>query len=225
MKLTCTTCKMPIDSANVNVVTDLAKCERCGAIHKVSSLVPAMDDKALAAPPAGSKIEMRKGVGDGFQVSMPKRGFAIENIALLAFALFWLGFIAFATSMVQNGEDVLLTILFTIPFWIVGFVVLAMAINGIYGTQTIEATKSTLTLVKSRPIYTRRHEYNLKDIQSIRLADKAVQRGSKGHRSTWIVKTPAIIVGSGTKYFFETANDAEKEWVTAFLEAFRLAQR
>ena len=229
IELVCTTCRMKIDVADVNISTDLAKCAHCGAIHKASSLVPAPDAKALATPPAGSKIEMQKGMGDCFQIIMPKKGIDKSNLPLLAFCVFWVGFIAFWTwGALQTGDDYLMA-LFSIPFWIIGFVLLTIVINKINEIQTIEVTRTELTIIKTKPVMSKRYEFVFKDIQSIRVTDlpyyytSGSKRRSINHQVVQ-PKAPAIITGSGTKYFFEQANEAEKQWVTNFLEAFRQTQ-
>ena len=230
MKLVCTTCRMPIDSENVNISTDLAKCVHCGAIHKASSLIPAVDAKTLATPPPGSKIEMQKGMGDSFQIFLPKKGIDKTTIPFLAFSLFWFGFIAFWTWGASQTDDGNMMALFSIPFWIIGFVILTIVVNKINETQTIDVTRTELTIIKTKPVMSKRYEYVFKDIQSISVTDlpyyytSGSKRRSINHQVVQ-PKAPAIITGSGTKYFFEQANEAEKQWVTTFLEAFRQNQK
>ena len=69
-----------------------------------------------------------------------------------------------------------------------------------------------------------------KDIQSIRITELnhyyTSGHSRKGSINHHVVqpKTPAVITGSGTKYFFEQANEAEKVWVTKFLDNIRQTQ-
>ena len=227
MELVCTTCRMKIDSADVNISTDLAKCGHCGAIHRASSLVPAIDSKTLATPPVGSKIEIIKGMGDSFQIFMPKKGIDKTNIPFLAFCIIWFSFIAFWTWGASLADEGQIMALFSIPFWIIGFVILTVVLNKINETQTIEVTKTDLTIVKTKPIMSKRYEYSFKDIQLIKITELDYYytsgRSKRGNINNHTVqpKAPAIITGSGTKYFFEQANEAEKIWVTNFLDAFR----
>ena len=230
MELICTKCNRKIDSTDVNISTDLAKCAHCGAIHKVSSLVPAVDSKTLATPPAGSKVEIRNKMGDNFQIFMPKKGVDKSTIPFVGFCVIWFAFISFWTWGATQADDGHVMALVSIPFWVIGFVILTIIINKINETQTIEVTKSGLTIIKTKPIMSKRYEYSFKDIQSIKITDLnyhytigSSKRGS--NRPVVQPKAPSILAGSGTKHFFEQANDAEKEWVTNFLDAFRQSQK
>ena len=227
MELICTICKWTIDSANINVVTDLAKCGHCGTIHKASILAHMVDDKILATPPRGSKIELTKEIGDNILIVMPKKRVTTSDISGLFFCVFWLGFVSFWTwSALQSS---ILFAMFSIPFWLIGLVMLVGIINNINETQTIEVSRSSLTLIKSRPFNSNEYEYSFDDIQSIKMTH--MQAGSFfGFSNLRYIQrqqrflgagltTPTIITGLRTQYFFEWANDAEQEWVTKFLES------
>lgn len=226
MELVCPTCNWKIDSSNINVVTDLAKCGYCGAIYKASSLVSASDDKTLATPPKGSKIELTKEIGDSIQLFIPKKGVTGSVIPQLFFCVFWLGFISFWTWGASQGS--VFFAMFSIPFWLVGLAMLTGLINNINETQTIKVNKSSLTLIKSRPINSKNYEYDFQDIQSIEITHMKGGLFSMfaNPRYMWRLQwsfgagltLPAIIAGSRTQYFFEGANDAEQEWVTKYLD-------
>jgi len=226
MELICTTCKRTIDSTNINVVTDLAKCGHCGAIHKASLLVSTVEDKTLSEPPKGSKIELTKEYGDNFQIFVPKKGVSFSDIPVFFFCIFWFGFISFWTWGASQGS--IFFAMFSIPFWLVGLFMLTGIINGINETQTIKVGKSSLTLSKSRLFNSKKYEYNFKDIQSIKMTHMKASPFSvfSNPKLMWRLQRsfeagltmPAIIAGSGTQYFFEGANDAEQEWATKFLE-------
>ena len=226
MELICTTCKRTIGSTNINVATDLAKCEYCGAIHKVSSFVSVVEDKTLAVPPKGTKIELTREFGDNFLIFMPKKGVSFSDIPLLLFCVFWLSFISFWTWGALQGS--IFFAMFSIPFWLVGLFMLTGIINNINETQTIKVNRSSLTLIKSRPFNAKQYEYDFKDIQSIKVTHMKASPFFvfSNPRYMWRLQwpfgagltMPAIITGSGTRYFFEGANDAEQEWVTKFLD-------
>ncbi|MFZ4477158.1 MAG: hypothetical protein ACOYPR_18320, partial [Saprospiraceae bacterium] len=94
-------------------------------------------------------------------------------------------------------------------------------------TQTLTVSKSQLTLEKTRPINEKRLEFNLSDIQEIKMMQMKAGPFSafSNPRYMWRLQgsfgaglvMPAIISGSGTEYFFEAANDAEQDWVTKYL--------
>ncbi len=225
MELICPACKRTIESAHINVITDLSKCEHCGSLHKVSSLFASADYTNLSTPPKGSKIERINEADDTIRIVMPKKGFTGSDIPKLFFCLFLLGFISYWTWGAAKAS--VFFALFSIPFWIVSIAMLISIISHINETQILKLNKATLTLVKSDLFHSKNYEYNLQDIQLIKMT--AMKLGSfspfLNPKYIWLYQRaslnglimPAIITGSGTRYFFENANDAEQEWITALL--------
>ena len=224
-ELICTNCNKTIESDNINITTDLAKCGHCGTIAKVSSLVSAQDDKSLSTPPIGSSIRITKELGDTTKLFVPKKGITASDIPQMLFTIFWLGFICFWTWGASQGS--IFFALFSIPFWLVGFGMLIGLINSINETQTLTVSKSQLTFEKTRPINGRKLNFNLSEIQEIKMTHMKAGTFTafSNPRYMWRLQRsfgaeilmPAIISGSGTEYFFETTNDAEQEWVTKYL--------
>lgn len=224
-ELLCPNCNKTIDSDNINITTDLAKCGHCGTIAKASLLVSAQDDKSLSTPPKGSAIKVTKEMGDTIKLFVPKKGVTASDIPQLLFSIIWLGFISFWTWGASQGS--IFFALFSIPFWLAGFAMLSGIINTINETQTLTISKSQLTLEKTRPIFGKRFEFNLSDIQEIKTTHMKVGPFSAFSNPSYLWRLqwsfgaglvlPAIISGSGTEYFCETANDAEQDWVTKFL--------
>ena len=226
MKLICTTCNRIIESTNINIATDLAKCGHCGALHKASILASMVDDKYLANPPRRSKIKLTKEVEGADLIFFPKKSITASDISMIIFCLFWLGFIAFWTWCALQSS--IFFALFSIPFWLIGFTMPIRIIDNINETQTIKVDKSRLTLIKSRPIIPDTYEYSFDEIVSIKMVpikpksifSPSITRNMWRYQWTYSmnVMMPAIVNGLGTQYFFEGANDAEQEWVIKFLE-------
>ncbi len=226
-ELICPNCNKTIESININITTDLAKCESCGTILKASLLVSDHDDKSLSTPPVGSTIEVTKEIGDNIKIIVPKKGLTLLDIPQLIFSIFWLSFICFWTWGASRGS--FFFALFSIPFWIMGFSMISGIINSIYETQILTITKTKLTLEKKRPINEKSFEINLSEIQEIKITHMKAGPFSafSNPRYMWRLKwsfgaglvLPAIISGLGTEYFFEAANDAEQDWVTKFLSS------
>lgn len=224
-ELICPNCNSKIESDNINIVTDLAKCGQCGTITRASTLVSSQDDKSLATPPKGSAIEVTKEMGGAIKLFFPKKGVTASDIPLLLFTIFWLGFISFWTWGASQGS--IIFALFSIPFWLVGFTMLIGLINSINETQTLTISKSQLTLEKTKPINGKRFEFNLDEIQDIKMTHMKTGPFSafSNPRFMWRLQwsfgaglvLPAIMYGAGTVYFFESANDAEQDWVTKYL--------
>lgn len=228
MKLTCPDCKASISSINVNISSDIAKCDNCNSIYKASELVDSNTFDKLIQPPKGTKMIIKNGFDDSIEIYYPKRGFTAAMIPQLFFTIFWLGFITFWTWGASRGSVIFA--LFSIPFWLIGFGMLGGLINSISETQTLKLTRNTLTLKKERPIKPKNIEIKTKDIQSVRMKNlkmnpysmfgnfKLMLKMQKSF-STGGIEMPAIISGVQTEYFFEDANDAEQEWVTTTLDS------
>ncbi len=228
MKLICPSCKATISPDNVNISTDLAKCDKCNSIHKASELADSKSIDRINHPPSGTKMIVKKGFDDSIELFYPKRGFTASVIPQLLFSIFWLGFISLWTFGASQGS--VFFALFSIPFWIVGFGMIGGVINSISETQTLKISRSSLTLKKDRPIRPKSFEIEVKDIQSIKMKNLKMNPFSmfgnfkmmlKMQQSYGLggIEMPAIISGVKTEYFFEDANDAEQEWVTATLDS------
>ncbi len=220
MELTCPNCNSVIDADSINVMTDLAKCTRCGSLHKASTLATSGIDKPEEYPPKGSKISLIRDTGDVVSIVMPAKGFRMSSIPLLLFTIFWLGFITLWTTLASEAG---FFALFSIPFWIAGFFMLGGFVISIAEKQTIKVGRGQITFIKSRPFFSKELKFNFSEIQEIAL--KSSQSVFSYSPQAWRVQsryaplpeTPAIITGAGTKLFFEGANDAEKSWIVKYL--------
>ncbi|MFV0483907.1 MAG: hypothetical protein ACK5MG_07430 [Bacteroidales bacterium] len=228
MELICPNCKATILPDNVNISSDLAKCDKCNSIHKASELTDSKSIDKISNPPNGTKIAVKKGLDDSIELFYPKKGFSASMIPQLFFSIFWLGFISFWTWGASQGSVIFA--MFSIPFWLVGFGMIGGLINSILETQTLKISRISLTLKKDRPIRPKNFEIKVKDIQSIRMKNLQMNPFTmfgnfklmfKMQKSFGMggVEMPAIISGVKTEYFFEDANDAEQEWVTTTLDS------
>jgi hypothetical protein len=228
MELICPNCKATISPDNVNISSDLAKCDKCNSIHKASELADSKSIDKINNPPNGTKMTIKKGFDDSIELFYPKQGFKASMIFQVFFTLFWVGFVGFWTFMAAQGS--ILFVMFSIPFWLVGFGMLTGLINSISETQTLKLSRTTLTLKKDRPISPKTYEISIKDIESIKMKNLKMNNpfsmfGNfrlmfKMQKSFGMggIEMPAIITGAKTEYFFEDANDAEQEWVTTTLD-------
>jgi hypothetical protein len=228
MELICPGCKATISPDNVNIATDLAKCNKCKSVHHASKLAEGKSTDKINHPPAESKILIKKGFDDSIEIFYPKKGITVSVIPQLFFTIFWFVFISFWTWGASQGS--VFFALFSIPFWLFGFGMIGGFINSISETQIIKIAKTSLTLIKDRPIRPKKLELKIKDIQAIkmkqlkmnpflmfgyfRLMVKMQRQFGMGR-----IEIPAIISGLRTEYFFEDAYDAEQEWVTMTLDS------
>jgi hypothetical protein len=224
-ELNCPNCNWALDSENINIATDLAKCENCGTICKASSLVSRQYDESLETTLKGSTIEITKELGDTVKIFFPRKGLTLWHIPQLFFLVFGFFFMTFWIREASQGS--IFFALFSLPFWFVFSAMLIGIINSVFETQTLTVTNGQLTLEKKRPIKGKIIKLNFSDIQEIKL--KFMKAGPFSAysnprymwRNQWSfgsgIEMPAIVSGSGTLYFFEDANDAEQNWVTKYL--------
>jgi hypothetical protein len=225
MNLNCPNCDAKIKAENINILTDLAKCDKCNSIHKASDLSNPLE-KNDVNPPNGSKIEMKKRLNGNIELTYPKKGFSISLIPQLLFSIFWLGFLSFWTWGASQGSTFFA--LFSIPFWLIGLSMITGIINSVNEIQILTLDQNKLTVKRLRPIRPKTFETELKNIQSIKMKGMKMNPFSmfgnfshmmKMQRSFGsAIEVPAIITGHKTEYFFDDANDAEQEWVTRVLE-------
>jgi hypothetical protein len=226
MNLICPKCKITIKPESVNITTDLAKCDNCNSIFKVSELTHSQELNEISNPPKGSLIEVERNNDDSMELLYPRKGFTFSMIPQLLFTIFWIGFISFWTFMASRSSLIFAS--FSIPFWFVGFGMVIGIINSIFEIQWLKITRSDLTLIKKRPIHPVKIELLIEDIQSIRMKTLKLNPFSMFGSYKYMFKMqnsfvsgielPAIISGVKTENFFENANDAEQEWVTTTLE-------
>jgi hypothetical protein len=228
MELICPSCKATISPDNVNIASDLAKCDKCKTIHNASKLADNKSTDKINHPPAESKMIIKKGFDDSIEIFYPKKGITASVLTQLFITIIWFIFISFWTWGASQGS--VFFALFSIPFWLIGFGMIGGFINSISETQTIKITKTSLTLIKDRPIRPKKLEFKIIDVQSIRMKQlkmnpflmfgyfrlmvKMQKQFGMGR-----IEIPAIISGLKTEYFFEDAYDAEQEWVTTTLDS------
>ncbi|MBL7851973.1 MAG: hypothetical protein JNN04_13815 [Cyclobacteriaceae bacterium] len=225
MDFICPKCHRSIRPEEINIATDLAKCTTCGTISKASQIILPPEDSTLAAPPKGASIQMSKEAMDGVKLFLPSKGLTASDIPKLVFIIFWIGFIAFWTWGASQAS--ITFAMFSIPFWIVGITMGAGIVNSINETQSLIISKGKLVLDKSRPIGGVTIEYDLHEIMEIKMHHpkmgpfSAFTNPALMWRFQWsfgsAIVMPAIISGSATEYFFESANDAEQSWTIQFL--------
>jgi hypothetical protein len=228
MTLVCPTCNTSIANVDVNITTDLAKCNNCGSIHKVSSLVANEDEKYISTPPNGSLIALNKNYDGTIELYYPPTGFSFSDIFYLIFSIFWVGFICFWTWGALQAS--IFFALFSIPFWFVGISMWIGLINRIFESERVYLAKEKIILAKNRPIGSKTIEYTAKEIVDIKLTPlKMTPFSTYSHiyhswNSRWSrgagIEMPAILSGFGTEYFFERSNDAEQEWVIKYIRNY-----
>lgn len=117
--------------------------------------------------PGNSKINIKESGIDKYEIEIPKTGFKAKHIYLTFFSIFWLAFITFWTFGAAQGS--VFFALFSIPFWIVGLLMMKGLIISIFGTQKISIERDKILIIKDSPFSTKELEISYNELQSIEL--------------------------------------------------------
>ena len=228
MKVTCSVCQADIPKENINVSTDLAQCNGCGNVLKLSELFktsPESRSSVPPRPPQGSKIEFHEEFNGSTELTYPKKGLKIKQVPILLFAIVWLGFISFWTFLAAQGMPFFA--LFSIPFWLVGGGLILGIANSASEVEIITADRTMIRLEKKRLIRSKVEVLNWSEVHGIRMSKVKMSpfsafsnfsRLSKMQNGMVMgIESPGVLSASKTHYFFEDASEAEQEWIIAFL--------
>ncbi|MEM8890577.1 MAG: hypothetical protein AAGD28_21550 [Bacteroidota bacterium] len=218
---------------NINVVSDLAQCIYCNSIHKASELIDVGKEKALLSPPANSRIKLKQGMGDNFEIVLAPGGFKFQYLFMFIFSFFWLAFISLWTFLAAQAG--IFPVLFSIPFWLVGFSMLNNLLNTVRERQEICLKGDELRIRKKRVFLSKEYNFNIKKMHDIRMNPIKMNpllflgniqfMSSVKRRFRRIPELPTILKGEGNTHFFENANDVEQEWIVGFLQMMRDKRR
>lgn len=219
-----------MSGAELNPVSDLAKCDECGQLNSIEALDYEPTKRVnLYEVPKGSAFEISQGPNKSLTIYYPPQGFHWMHFFFIPFTTVWVGFVGFWTFMAAKGSWIFA--LFSIPFWYAGMGM----IRGIYlnirtwekleiGRQYIthsigtgsKGTKRQFAMSTVQDIGLRYYKKNKvgisKSFQSMRFDPKKVRTADQ---------QPAILLEDEEVFFFERASDQEQDWVIALLNDVR----
>lgn len=229
MNLICSNCKEVLRAKDINITTNLGKCANCQSVLRLNELASvSVKPEPTYTPPADSGITMNSVDNDELLIELPKKGINASQIPTIAFALFWLLAIGFFTY-ISFGID-LLPVLFSIPFWLVGILMILGVIRGSQESQKITITKDAIKIEHSGLLKKSVSETKLNDIQEVLLANappvsfanygkSIVSNFSAGQESKSSEKgIPTLLSYANSKTFFETTTEENQVWIVALLD-------
>jgi hypothetical protein len=182
-------------------------------------------ESRFTQPPKGSKIEIFD-TRTSLEINVPPAGFQYSDISIAGFSIFWLGFVAFWTTMVLSISTWFMA-LFYIPFWLVGIGMVYGIIGRLFGRQLIEIDKYTLRLTKSGILSKKVYNFDIEDIDSIRrqkvnMANRFKNRkfntSNSNNSSNQKETSPTIRVGIKDITIFESLSETEQIWGISILK-------
>ena len=226
MQLQCPQCGSAIEARDVNIDTDLARCDTCDEIMHASDLVERFDLEEALEPPRGTKIMVQRR-GDDVAFVIPALGLSGTSIPFIAFATVWISFVAFWTWGASQGS--IFFALFSIPFWLAGFAMWGGIITSITQRQRLELRTDAVRVLKRSALGTREAVMPLSEIDEVRmepLADKdgfgSLTQGVRGGASSQQGDAPTLVFkhGTTTTAVGEHLKPAEKEWIATAAKAY-----
>lgn len=171
------------------------------------------------------KIEVNEINHDLVEVYLKPEGFSSKMAGNIFFALFWNGFLVVWTTLAL--QDSLAFAAFSIPFWIVGLVLIVGVIVAFFGNQKIIIEKNRFILQKN-VLFRRAHQiipYNtLLSIENLRQlgAKKTAKLAASSSQDNGLLSnTPTItytIDGKRKELMFaEHLDKNDREWLVNYL--------
>lgn len=227
MKLVCNTCGAIIQTQDVNIATDMAKCSNCDSLMRASELKEHVSLAELLVLPSGAKVQLQQGFNKSIELTAPKNGVTGEAVGLIIFSIFWLGFITVWTGFALFGGLTVMA-LFSIPFWLVGFFMVKAAINIIFESQRVTLTDKEVVIEQSRPVFSKTVSVLKSDITDVKYTDMVSagplaslaqgEFGSPNSRAHKVKNYPAIVTQAKTHFFFNNLPEADQRWVVRLLK-------
>lgn len=180
-------------------------------------------------PPKGSKVEIFD-TRTSLEINIPPAGFQASDIFIAGFSVFWLGFVAFWTTMVLWSGAWFMA-LFSIPFWLVGIGMVTGIIGRLFGRQLIEVDKYTLRLTKSGILSKKVYDFDIEDIDSINrqkvnmanmFKNGKFNAGNSNNNSNQKETLPTIRIGIKDVTIFDSLSETEQIWgITTLKQAIQ----
>lgn len=229
MSLRCKECKSEIDPKEINVQANLARCAGCGAVMRASELIEDEDVQETEFswdPPAGSPVIVERKLGGDVAISYPAPGTKAFSWFGFGFTLFWLGFIAVWTTMavvMSSGDGFPWFALGSIPFWIVGFIMLAGQVNAMTREEIVLLSDREVSVIRKSRLQNKLKLIPYASITSIDFDNEFRQqtafdldtfsRTRNMSKKLELQRFPKIRHENGMQPFFVNATPEEKIWV------------
>lgn len=221
MDIVCPNCLVKIGADSINVQTDLAECQNCGSVFKLSEIVDPTKyqaNKENLTLPAGSKI-INRIEESSVEFILPPTGIKGEFIPFFIFSIIWLTFITFWTTMALQASIAFAA--FSIPFWLIGIGMLFLSVVGAKEKQEVRIDKEFFTIRKLRPVKPKVIQIPFGDITTVALENYiskssiSFRPANRNYKQNSYVPslTPVITYGTNKESFFENCSEAERKWI------------
>ena len=161
--------------------------------------------------PHGSRIELHEH-DDGLSLQFPERGRGTSGFG--GFGIFWLGIVGFWTfSNVRTGAPFELG-LFSLPFWIIGLLIVSRSISGLFAKVGITIDRDTISYARKVLFFRRNVTVPLHDAGPCVLQQGRRSRHRSRYERRYEPRTfLSMDLGAHTVSFGEGLSVREQEWL------------
>ena len=212
MKLNCPQCQREISPAGVNVAQGVCYCEPCNAVYNLSAFLSDESAMPLVQKPAASKVEsFYDGNAAGYILPKGNRGL---GFFMLFFALFWNG-ITWTIAIASFGDGETSTMLFMIPFVLIGLGTAAAALFFLFGQTSILLDTETVRV--SRDLFGKSFTRKRSTRDMTKVYKGEIYR--QNERPMYGVCID--FKDAGSLKFGSHLSDAERDWMISEIDRFR----
>jgi hypothetical protein len=231
MKIHCPGCGQLVPTENIALDSGWAKCPTCNEVTRLSEILPGYPPAKGDLPkPPDRPFDARCLVEQNDRklfVHVPAQGMGGGTLALLAFALFWLSFMAFWTAGAAGllffgnqprGAVNVVFPLFSIPFWAIGLGMLGSVAWMAFGTQTMLIDAGRVIVERKCLLWRRRR---IRDRESLQCARIGTSPFIASHRSA--PSSPLFtvdVVYQGGSFALPCSSQSEQEWLITVINGF-----
>jgi serine/threonine protein kinase len=176
--------------------------------EKISASAPTAQRQPL---PSGSRIRLTES-DDQLTLDIPERSGRRSPFGV--FGIFWLGMVGFWTYSAASAGAPMGFRLFSLPFWIIGALIVSRSLFGLFGRAGITVDADGVTFERRLLFFRRRTRVPLHDVGQVVLHQgSAHYRRSRYDRESGSRSCLLIDLGVRTMRFGESLSSREQEWV------------
>ena len=232
MKVNCPNCGEIVPAEGLALDTGWGKCTACHEVFRLADVIEgyvAPGEAQLPGKPerpfdAWAVVERQM---DRLLIHIPPHGLRAGTLALLGFAIFWLGFVAFWTAgalgLLFGGQVQGLNIgfaCFSMPFWLVGFGMLGGVLWASRGSRTVYFDGMEMVTELRCLLWRRRRVRDLSTVQHARESSPMIRSDKQGSTDSYLVE---IVYSSGS-FVLPCSTRAEQQWLIAEINDYLKSQ-
>lgn len=217
MTVRCPNCKTLLSASQINAATDIAHCQDCNTIHRLSELVTLeLQDAKRVMPEETTIVTEQLGAGT-VRINSGARGFRAADFRFLPIVVFPLIFL----TQVGFDKSWILTALVIVSL----LIAIQVLISNWVETQEFEISKTGVIYKRMGWLHTTEEMIDFKEITGVAIEqyqDPAfgfITHAARSIRmSKYVEPVPVLKTRARDIYFFDYVSKAEQEWIVELLK-------